>query len=261
VSIKRIELLGVPVDCLDPETALEAVERELLLPGSPWAVIAVNPEKVIRAQRDARLRSCLHRAGLLIPDGIGVVLAARALGLGRMRRVPGCELMPAICALAARSGDGVYLFGASEAVNAQAAAVLQSRHPALRLLGRHHGFANDADMERVVASINDSAASILFLALGSPRQELWMERYLPRLTTVRVCQGVGGTFDVLAGTVRRAPPAFTRLNLEWLYRLLAQPRRLLRQSALPRFALQVLSGLIFPAARAAREPGPPGGLK
>jgi N-acetylglucosaminyldiphosphoundecaprenol N-acetyl-beta-D-mannosaminyltransferase len=253
MSRKRIEILGVPVDCLDWRSTLAIVEEELQTPGPARAVVAVNPEKVIRAKQDPQLLSCLRSAAVLIPDGIGVVVAARLLRLGRMERVPGSELMPRICALAARRGDGVYLFGAAAAVNEQAAAALVHTYPALRIVGRHDGYVDERDMDRVVESINASGATILFLALGSPRQEIWIARHLPR-TSVRLCQGVGGTFDVLAGAVKRAPPGFIKLNLEWLYRLMSQPGRVLRQTALPKFALQVVSAFFSNAGRTAHPP-------
>jgi N-acetylglucosaminyldiphosphoundecaprenol N-acetyl-beta-D-mannosaminyltransferase len=157
--------------------------------------------------------------------------------------------MPKICEIAARRGSGVYLFGAAQAINEKAAQTLRQTYPTLKVVGRHHGYVSESDMDRIVADINASGAMILFLALGSPRQELWMARYLAQ-THVRLCQGVGGTLDVLTGSVRRAPAAFIKLHLEWLYRLLSQPRRLLRQRALPKFALQVLA-----AALAGQQPG------
>lgn len=235
---QRVNVLGVPVDAVDMRQAVDAVDR-MLRGDRAQAVIAVNPEKVINAQSDAALLQRLHGAGLLIPDGIGVVIACRLLGLARMRRVPGAELMPELCELAQRRGRSVFLFGAAPDVNAAACAELRARYPGLRIAGARHGYVDDAGQDALIDAINASGADILFVALGSPRQELWMDQYLPRLR-VKVCQGVGGTFDVLAGRVRRAPLLWRRLHLEWLYRLLAQPRRLLRQTALPRFAAQVL---------------------
>ncbi|MBI3802951.1 MAG: WecB/TagA/CpsF family glycosyltransferase [Nitrospirae bacterium] len=205
----------------------------------PETVIAVNPEKVIKARQDPRLLSQLRRAGLLIPDGIGVVLAARFLRLGRMDRVPGSELMPAICERAAQKGYSIFLFGGSPEVNAQTAEVLRKRLPQIRIVGRQHGYVAEEEMPAVIGKINASGAEILFVALGSPKQELWMERYLPELR-IKVCQGVGGTFDVLSGRVKRAPLFFRRLHLEWFYRLASQPKRLVRQTALPKFAFLVL---------------------
>lgn len=235
---KRIDIIGVPVDCLTMEQALEWVDA-MAGWGGPRMVIAVNPEKVMRARKDPALLGVIQRAGLLIPDGIGIVFAARLLRLGVMERVPGSELMPAICERAARDGHKIFLFGATPEVNQRAATVLRDRFPGIRIVGTRHGYVTERGMAAVLQQINDSQADVLFVALGSPAQELWMDRYLPRLR-VKICQGVGGTFDVLSGKVKRAPPLFRTMHLEWFYRLVLNPARLLRQSALPLFALQVL---------------------
>lgn len=219
-------------------TAIDVVDR-LVRDGGQGTAIAVNPEKVIKAQADPELLRHLEQAALLIPDGIGIVWAARILRLGRMQRVAGADLMPEICRRAAEVGYSVFLYGASAEVNAGACAELRRRFPALRIAGSSHGFRTEAEMPELVREITDSGAELLFIALGSPRQELWMARYLPQ-TAVRLCQGVGGTFDVLAGNVKRAPAIWRNMHLEWAYRLLSQPRRLLRQTALPRFAWRVL---------------------
>jgi len=235
---KRIELLGVPLDCVDISQALVAVE-EMMQDDRPGTVIAVNPEKVIKARKNPWLLAQLREARLLIPDGIGVVMAARLLGLGRMKRVPGSELMPAICEQAARKGYRIFLFGGGPEVNRDAMTVLRRRFPGIQIVGGQHGYLKDEEMPDLIDRINASGAEVLFVALGSPKQELWMKEYLPRLN-IKVCQGVGGTFDVLAGRVKRAPAVFRKIHLEWFYRLLYEPRRLLRQTALPRFAAQVL---------------------
>ena len=235
---KRIEVLGVPVDAVNMEEALAIVEA-MLCGDKAETVIAVNPEKIIKAQTDPALLGRLRNAGLLIPDGIGVVAAAKILGLARMERVPGSELMPAICERAALKGYKVFLFGASPETNMRAVEVLRERYPEIQIVGCQDGYVKDQAMMQLIERINASQAEILFIALGSPKQELWMEEYLPQLK-VKVCQGVGGTFDVIAGHVKRAPLVFRKMHLEWFYRLASQPKRILRQSALPKFVLQVL---------------------
>jgi N-acetylglucosaminyldiphosphoundecaprenol N-acetyl-beta-D-mannosaminyltransferase len=235
---ERIRILGVPVDCLTMDQTVEHAES-VIRSGTSQSVVAVNPEKVMRARVDARLMERLGRADVLIPDGIGVVFAARILGLGRFQRVPGSELMPRLCELAARKGYRVFLFGAAEEVNERAVQVLGERYPGLVIAGSQHGFVSDGDMPALVERINSLKIDILFVALGSPKQEDWIDRYLPQLN-VKLCQGVGGTFDVIAGTVKRAPAAFRAVHLEWFYRLATNPQRLRRQSALPLFAYQVL---------------------
>ncbi|ALA61137.1 WecB/TagA/CpsF family glycosyltransferase [Nitrospira moscoviensis] len=234
----RIEILGVPVDCLTMDRTVE-LAASILAGDKPHSVVAVNPEKVMRARRDPALRGQLRRANVLIPDGIGVVMAARILGLGRLRRVPGSELMPRLCELAARRGYRVFLFGAAPDVNERAAQVLCERYPGLIVAGTQHGFLADSEMPAFIERINRLQVDLLFVALGSPKQEDWMDRFVPRLR-VKICQGVGGTFDVLAGRVRRAPAAFRAVHLEWFYRLVSNPRRLRRQAALPLFAVQIL---------------------
>jgi len=169
----------------------------------------------------------------------------RLLWHERIARVPGAELMPAICARASQKGYRLFLFGASPEVNARAVAVLRETYPGIAIVGHQDGFVDEAGMPQLIDAINASGAQILFVALGSPKQEVWMEQYLPRLAHVRVCQGVGGTFDVLAGRVRRAPRVFRRLNLEWFYRLITEPRRAIRQIVLPRFTWQVFRAKLF----------------
>jgi N-acetylglucosaminyldiphosphoundecaprenol N-acetyl-beta-D-mannosaminyltransferase len=138
----------------------------------------------------------------------------------------------------------VFLCGGSPDVNARAEQVLRERYPGIRLVGRQHGYVSEREMRGVVEAINASGAEIVFVALGSPKQEVWIHTHRPHLR-VKICQGVGGTFDVIAGRVRRAPRLVRAARLEWLYRLVKQPSRLVRQTALPRFAARTL----FAAAR------------
>ncbi len=239
----RVDILSIPVDCVTMDQAVEWADSRMKL-SEPKTVIAVNPEKIMKAQTDPQLQQFLRSAGLLIPDGIGVVLATRLLGLGYAERVPGAELMPRLCALASEKGYSVFLFGASPEVNERAAAKLRSDFPTLTIAGTQHGYVQPAEMPAVLDCINKAAPDFLFIALGSPKQELWMSTYLPQLR-VKVCQGVGGTFDVLAGRVKRAPWFFRCIHLEWFYRLLSQPSRLLRQTALPLFAFHILRKRVF----------------
>jgi len=237
---KRINILGISVDCVTMSTALDYVEDIILKANKPSSILAINPEKIIKAKQEPLLFKSIKQAQLLIPDGIGVVWAARLLGLGKMQRVPGAELMPAICERAAQKGYKLFLFGGKEEVNTRAVAALRKQYPDIKIVGHHHGYVSKPEMPSLIEKINTSEAEVLFIALGSPTQELWMEQYFPKLKNIKVCQGVGGTFDVIAGTVRRAPLIFRKLSLEWLYRLISQPRRFFRQVALPKFVYQIL---------------------
>lgn len=247
----RVSIHGVPADCVTRAGALEAVE-DMMNGAQAQAVIALNPEKVMAARQNARLLESLQRAGLLLPDGIGVVWAARLLRLGHAERVPGCEFMLALCERAALRGYRIFLFGGAPDVNARAEYALRYRYPGIRIVGRQHGYVSEEDMAAVIQRINASGADIVFVALGSPKQELWIDTHGPDLR-VKICQGVGGTFDVITGRVRRAPRLFLAARLEWLYRLMSQPNRLARQTALPRFAAKTLWAA---AVRLAAKPAP-----
>ncbi len=238
---ERVRIFGVPLDCVTMEEAVDYADEIIQNSNSAESVIAVNPEKIIKAHQDESLLNRLNKSGLLIPDGIGAVIAAKLFGLSQtISRVPGSELMPELCNLAANKNYSVFLYGANDEVNQQACENLLKLYPNLNIAGRQHGFVSEAEMAGLIDKINLSKAQILFIALGSPRQEMWMDKYMPQLEHVRICQGVGGTFDVIAGNVKRAPLLFRKLHLEWFYRLACQPKRILRQKALPLFAWKVV---------------------
>ena len=163
--------------------------------------------------------------------------------------------MVAICELAERESYSVFLLGASEETSQRASQHLQRRFPKLKIAGRANGYADLAHEQAVCERIGASGANILFVALGSPSQERWIARNAPKLP-VNVIQGIGGTLDVLAGSVRRAPRLWRSAGLEWLYRLLAQPTRIKRQSALPLFAWRVINAR-FRRERAGETPDQP----
>ena len=238
---ERLDILETWVDPVTMRQAVARIEGFVERGERAHSVFAVNPEKNFSVPRDPALHQAFREADLLIPDGIGVVLAARLLHRARLSRVPGVELMEEICRLAARKGYGVFLYGAREEVSLEAAHLLVERYPGLIIAGRANGFVPCERMPELVDEINTSGAQILFLALGSPRQERWYATYRSHLTSVRVCQGIGGSLDAVTGRVRRAPAVFCRLNLEWLYRLVKEPSRLKRQKVLPLFALRVVA--------------------
>ncbi len=220
-------------------SALDKVVEFVEIGNRVHTIFAANPEKNYSVPRDPLLHEMFRRADLIIPDGIGMVVAGRLLFGKCFQRVPGCELMQEICGLAGKKSYPIYLFGASEAVNQSAAAELKRRHPHLTIAGRSNGYVKEADYGKLVDEINASGARILFLALGSPRQENWISTHGDQLKHVRVCQGIGGTLDVIAGRVKRAPRLFCCLGLEWFYRLITDPCRMKRQAKLPLFAGQI----------------------
>jgi N-acetylglucosaminyldiphosphoundecaprenol N-acetyl-beta-D-mannosaminyltransferase len=225
---KRIEILDTQVDCINMTDALEFVDQHIRTGNKPGTILAVNPEKIYALRQNKFLKDFFSKAAILIPDGIGIVLAMRMKRL-KAERVAGADLMQQICVQAEKEGHRIFIYGAKEEVNHGAVERLRKRHPAINIVGRANGYVKDEDMDTLVAQINESKAEILFVALGSPRQEEWMSKYLDQLETVKICQGIGGTLDTIVGTVKRAPLFMQHLNLEWFYRLLQQPTRASRQ--------------------------------
>ncbi len=206
----------------------------------------MNPEKSFSVPQNPLLYKAFKTADLLIPDGIGVVLAARILHRIKLTRVPGVELMENICRLSAQKGYRIFLYGAEEGVSKAAVEELSLRYPGICIAGRSNGYVKDEDMNNLLTKINESKAHILFLALGSPKQEKWFTKYRDKLETIRVCQGIGGTLDAITGNVKRAPEVWIKLNLEWFYRLLSEPSRIKRQKILPLFVAKVLMSKLKP---------------
>ncbi|MDY6950033.1 MAG: WecB/TagA/CpsF family glycosyltransferase [Thermodesulfobacteriota bacterium] len=232
----RIKILDVWVDPVTKEECLDKVKRCLEGDERVHTIFAVNPEKNFSVPKDLVLHEAFKSADLLIPDGIGVVLAARLLYGAKLSRVPGVELMEDICALAAKGGHKVFVYGAREEVNKQAVETLKGRYPGLNIVGRSNGYVKEEEMAALVEKINASGAEILFLALGSPKQEKWISAHKDDLKTVKVCQGIGGTLDTITGKVKRAPEIWRKCSAEWLYRLILEPKRIKRQRVYPVFA-------------------------
>ncbi|MEM6709181.1 MAG: WecB/TagA/CpsF family glycosyltransferase [Pseudomonadota bacterium] len=249
-GVQRMLIQGVPVDRITLGAVI-SLTAAVIEDRRQISVMAVNPEQVVRARQDPALLTHLHRSDILIPDGTGCVLAMRWQGFG-VERLPGAELMPALCERAAGSGWRVFLFGAHPEANAVAAQRLIERYPALRIVGRQHGYLGPDDEAELIERINASGAELLFVATGSPRQEAWIHRNRDRLR-VNVLQGIGDILDVAAGTARLGPDSWQRWKLAWLYRLLPQPRQWRRQRALLVFALRLIAeraGFAAPASPA-----------
>jgi N-acetylglucosaminyldiphosphoundecaprenol N-acetyl-beta-D-mannosaminyltransferase len=201
-------------------------------------VVTFGSEMAMLARRDPAYREVVNAADLVVPDTIGVVYAARLLGRPLRERVAGIELLERLCAACAHDGTGVFLLGGGPDVAERAGIELATRHPGLCIAGSHDGYFDQAHEAQVIERIKASGARLVVVALGFPKQELWIRRNAGSLGEV-VCIGVGGSLDVISGRSRRAPAAMRALGLEWLYRLFREPQRFARQLALPRFAVLV----------------------
>jgi N-acetylglucosaminyldiphosphoundecaprenol N-acetyl-beta-D-mannosaminyltransferase len=231
--VTSLEILGCRLDVLDADEATRRI-LELARGESGAQIVTLGTEMVVHAQRDARFRAILNACALSLCDTVGLLAVARRRGAPLRGRVTGVELLEHLCAGAADSGLPVYLFGGAEGVADDAAAILEVRFPGLPIAGTHSGYFSDDDSDAIARTIAASGARLLFVGLGSPRQEFWLAEHL-RETGCGVGIGVGGSFDVISGRIARAPQVVRRFGLEWLYRLVKEPKRWRRQLALPQF--------------------------
>jgi len=194
--------------------------------------VAINPEKIYQAEHDRELADLINGAQICICDGIGAALAVRVLHGRVLTRITGVALFFELVKKAAEKGWKVYLLGASPESNQGAYEVLLKKYPGLKIVGRHDGYFEDS--RPVIEDVNRSGADILFVAMGSPKQEQWIAEHREAIDAP-FCMGVGGTFDVVSGRVKWAPAVCRKTGTEWLYRLLSEPKRWRRQLALPKF--------------------------
>lgn len=236
-----MQILGIRVDEYDMIGFLCRIEEYLQAfagnIGGLRQVITLNAEGIYIARQDVGFGQLIEGADLITPDGTGVVWAAAQYGYPAIERVTGIDLLDRICAMAAEKGWSVFMLGAKPGVAAAAAAKLTEKYPGLIIAGTENGYFRDREHE-VIATINKQAPHILFAGLGMPFQEQWIDSHKQHLA-VGVAIGVGGSFDVISGNLRRAPMWMQRLRLEWLYRLLQEPSRWRRFLALPKFMLAV----------------------
>ena len=232
-------ILGIDV-CSDTYDELAVKLFQDIDKGRKSFIVAINPEKIMKAQEDRELKkSLLNQATYQIPDGIGVILASK-LKKGRIReRVTGIDMMLKLCKEATNNGKRIFLYGAKPGIADEAKAKLEEMFPGILIVGTLNGYEKNEEV--IERTINDSGAEIVFVALGSPAQENWIIAHKEKLNP-SVYQGVGGSFDVISGRLNRAPAVFQKFGLEWLYRLLKEPWRWKRQLELPRFLLRVLRG-------------------
>lgn len=232
-----------------PSTFDEMVKKltNRILKQQKTFVVTANPEIVMHANKHDNYMEAIKGADYIVPDGYGIILASRILNHPIPERVTGYDLTIRLLELADENKWKVYLLGGREEVNAAAAANIEIRYPHLQLVGRHHGFF-DLEEERIPGDIKKLQPDIVLVALGVPRQELWTARHINQFSH-GIFMGVGGSIDVLAGTVKRAPKIWQALRVEWLYRLFKQPSRWKRMLALPEFVFEVFKMKFHPKGK------------
>lgn len=234
------DILGIPVTPFTMDEAVSYITGEVQ-EGKQLLTVTANAEIIMVAQNDERYKTLLiNKADLILPDGAGTVWGGNHLGYHIPERVAGYDLFLRLLAEAATKNIKVFLFGGVPGIAESAAIEGQKRFSGLKITGTHNGYFTDTDVPAIIDEINKSGAQMLFAALGAPKQEYWLSEHAQELKP-RLLMGLGGSFDVLAGKVKRAPEWMQEAKLEWLYRLLKQPSRFTRMLVLPQFVVKILT--------------------
>jgi N-acetylglucosaminyldiphosphoundecaprenol N-acetyl-beta-D-mannosaminyltransferase len=238
---ETVSILGVKVHRLTMESAIAAAE-EFITTGKPHIIVTADASGVVLAQKDEEFKAIVEKADMVTPDSAGMLWAARSFGTPLPERVSGIDVAQNLCALAARRGYTLFMLGAAPGVADAAAENLKKMHPGLKIVGIQDGFFTDDTA--VVQKVRESGAQILFVAMGIPKQEKWIVKYLDQLG-VSLAIGLGGSFDVFSGNVKRAPEWMRKRGLEWVYRLANNPKKISKVATLPKFLMLVVKEKIL----------------
>ncbi|MBR2139878.1 MAG: WecB/TagA/CpsF family glycosyltransferase [Phascolarctobacterium sp.] len=234
-----VKILDVPVHPLTMGEAVSVLE-ESITSGEQAFVVTANAEIIMMCQEDAGYKKIVSQdAQLVLPDGAGAVWAGRHLGYKIPERVAGFDLYCQLLDKAAQKGYKAFFFGGSPGIAEAAKAKSEELYPGVQVVGCRNGYFKEEESQAIIEEINASGADMLFAALGAPKQEKWLVRYREQLKP-KILMGIGGSFDVFAGKMERAPKWMQDASLEWLFRLYKQPSRFMRMMALPKFVLKVV---------------------
>ena len=234
----KVDILGVRVDKVNIDQAVDKIFL-MLDENKPHTVFTPNSEIILMGYKDKEFCDILNSSDLLTADGIGVVYASKILKNPIEERAAGYDIACRLIEKISESGHSLYLFGGKPGIAEMAKKNLEEEYPFLRIVGTRNGYFKDEDNEEIINDINRSGADIVFVCLGAPKQEKWIYDNKDKMRA-RVFMGIGGSLDVFAGTVERAPEFWCKTGLEWLYRLIKEPWRFKRMLALPKFGFTVL---------------------
>jgi len=234
----KTDILGVGVDIVTMKEARQRI-KGFLAEDKPHQIFTPNPEMIMLAHKDPAFKKILNEAEMVIPDGIGVVLASKLNRHKIRERVPGCDLMEAMFGDIKDTDATVYFLGAAPGVAEAARKQMTKKYPGLKIVGVADGYFDTEKEKLILTELRQKKPDILLVGLSMGKQEKWIHAHKDELP-VKVLCGIGGSLNIFSGTVKRAPAFFRKLGLEWFYRLLCQPWRLKRQLILPVFAMRVL---------------------
>ncbi len=233
-----VTILGVPIDQVSMDQALNRIEN-FIQEGGTHLVVTADANGIIIAQQDEGFRNLISQADLATPDGAGVLWAAKRKGSSIKERVSGVDIVEKVCALSAQKGYRIYFLGAEPGIAELAGQKLTEKYPGCNIVGTHHGYFKAEDELKIAQAIAAAQPDVLFVALGMPRQERFIQSTRP-IIQAKVAVGVGGSFDVFSGKTKRAPKVMQAIHLEWMWRLLLNPSKFAKVKNLPKFAIKVL---------------------
>lgn len=234
--MKKENILGINVSVTTYEELKNNVIKDIENNKKSF-IVAINPEKILKARKDNDLKSLLNKATYQIPDGIGVIYASKLKRGNIKSRITGIDSMEMLCSLSNEKKYKIFMYGAKKETVEKAKDALEQKYKGINIVGIMDGY--EKDEKKIINAINKSKADIIFVALGSPKQELWITKNMNKLCP-KIYQGVGGSFDVFSGNVKRAPKWMQKSGLEWLYRLIKDPKRIFRQVKLFKFLLIII---------------------
>jgi N-acetylglucosaminyldiphosphoundecaprenol N-acetyl-beta-D-mannosaminyltransferase len=237
-DIPCVTVLGVKINKLDMQTAIDCI-RNWIKEGGHHYIVTADSYGVALSRSDKEFKEIIDNADLVTPDSTGILLGAKVMGTPLPNRVTGCDLSKELCKAAAEDGFSIYLFGAKPGVAEQAAHNLCELFPTLKIAGTRDGYFKDSENDEIVSKIKESGAKVILVAFGIPKQEKWIRNYLEK-TGANVAIGVGGTFDVFSGNIKRAPEWMQKHGLEWLFRLIQDGSKISKVAFIPKFLLMVL---------------------
>jgi N-acetylglucosaminyldiphosphoundecaprenol N-acetyl-beta-D-mannosaminyltransferase len=232
-----VDILSVSIDNVSMNAAMRRIEG-YLASSELNLIVTPNTIAVNMANEDPDFKRIINTADLRVPDGIGLIWAANFFNTPLTERVAGIDLMKNMVSLAQRMNKSFFILGTTDKILEEAAIILREKYKNISIAGMHNGFFSENEEEAIVKKINDSRADILFVALGLPKQEKWIDRHRDKLK-VKIAIGIGGSFDVISENLKRAPMFMQKTGLEWLWRLIQEPRRCHRMIALPIFVAKV----------------------
>lgn len=237
---RKVDVLGVHFDAVTMEEAIAKATAYMEEEGGRARMIfTANPEIVMLAEHNSRFMQIINEGDLVVADGIGVVIGAKWLGHPLPERVAGFDLVQGIFEKMKSSHKTAYFFGAAPGIAEAAAKRMMAVHKGLKVLGSHDGYFDEVEEYKIVEEIKRLKPDLLLVGLGAPKQENWIKKHKDELG-VKLCIGVGGSFDVMSGSLKRAPELFIRFGLEWFHRLITQPTRFKRMMKLPLFLVHVV---------------------